>query len=256
MKDARGRVALVVGAASGMGRLAARRWAEAGGLVCAADVDEAGLAETAKGLPSVDPRRLDVTDAQAVAEAVAEVEATLGPIERVYNAAAIQPTSILLEQDLAEIHRVMQVNYGGVVNVSLAALPPMLARGRGVLINFSSVAGWIPNMHFGAYCASKFAVTAFTEVLYHENRGRGVRILCVCPGQVDTPLRAQALSKPKIMELGAAPQSPGSVLDAIEAAIPRRRLFVFAGAQTATGWRLRRFLPRLMWWIDHRAEGF
>lgn len=256
VKDARGRVALVVGAASGMGRLAARRWAEAGGLACAADVDEAGLAETAKDLRNVEPRRLDVTDARAVADAVATIEATLGPIERVYNAAAIQPTSILAEQDVSEIRRVMEVNYGGVVNVSLAALPAMLARGRGALINFSSIAGWVPNMHFGAYCASKFAVTAFTEVLHHENRGRGVQILCVCPGQVDTPLRAQALSKPKIMELGAAPQTPGSVLDAIEKAIAKRRLFVFARAQTATGWRLRRFLPRLMWWIDHRAEGF
>jgi NAD(P)-dependent dehydrogenase (short-subunit alcohol dehydrogenase family) len=239
-----------------LGRLAARRWAEAGGVVAAADVDEAGLAETARGLAGIHPRRLDVTDAQAVAAAVKDVEAQLGPLERVYNAAAIQPTGLLLQQDPAEIQRVMAINYGGLVNVSLAALPPMLERRRGSLVNFASIAGWVPNMHFGAYSASKFAAVAFTEVLCHENRGRGVHICCVCPGQVDTPLRAQALSKPKIMQLGPPPQSPGSVLDAIEKAIEKRRFWVFAGWQTAIGWRLRRFLPGVMWRIDHRAEGF
>jgi len=87
-----------------------------------------------------------------------------------------------LEQDPAEIHRVMQVNYGGVVNVSIAVLPRMLERRRGSLVNFASIAGWIPNMHPGAYCASKFAVVAYTEILHQENRDRGVHVACVCPG--------------------------------------------------------------------------
>jgi NAD(P)-dependent dehydrogenase (short-subunit alcohol dehydrogenase family) len=251
-----GGVCLVAGAASGIGRVAARRWAEAGGLVAAADVNEAGLAETARGLPGIHPRLLDVTDAAAVAAAVAETESRLGPIERVYNAAAIQPSGLLLGQDPEQIHRVMRVNYDGLVNVSLATLPPMLARGRGVLVNFSSMAGWTPTLHFGAYCASKAAQIAFTEVLHHENRGRGVRILCVCPGQVDTPLRAQALSKPKIMQVGPRPQSPESVVDAIERAIGGKRLFVFAGWHAEIAWRLRRFAPWVFWRIDHRAEGF
>src|SRR5262245_65165 len=155
--QAQGKLIFVAGAASGIGRAAARRWAEAGGVVAAADVNEAGLAETARGLPAIHPLRLDVTDAAAVAAAVKDVEARLGPIERVYNGAAIQPTGLLLEQDPDEILRVMQVNYGGLVNVSLAALPPMLARRRGVLVNFASIAGWMPSLHFGAYSATKFA---------------------------------------------------------------------------------------------------
>ena len=185
-----------------------------------------------------------------------DVEARLGPIERVYNAAAIQPTELLLRQDVEEIHRVMRVNYGGVVNVSLATLPRLLERGRGALVNFGSIASWVPSMHFGAYSASKFAIAAFTEVLYRENRGRGVRILCVCPAQVDTPLRAQATSKPKIMETGPDPIPPGDVLDAIDAALEGDRLWVFPGYPAAIGWRLRRFAPGLLWRIDHRAEGF
>jgi NAD(P)-dependent dehydrogenase (short-subunit alcohol dehydrogenase family) len=251
-----GRVALVVGAASGMGRLATVRWADAGGIAVAADVDAAGLGETARDRSRIDARMVDVTHAEAVQLLVKDVESSVGPIERVYNAAAIQPTNLLIEQDLAVIHRVMQVNYGGLVNVSLATLPPMLARGRGALINFGSIAGWIPNMHFGAYSASKFAGVAFTEVLHHENRGRGVQILCVCPGQVDTPLRQQATSKPRIMETGPAPMRPELVLDAIDRAVERGRFWVFPGWQTGVGWRLRRFLPGLMWRIGHNAEGF
>lgn len=102
----------VAGAASGIGRAAARRWADAGGVVVAADVNEAGLAERAHARPSIHTLRLDVTDAAAVAAAVKEVEAPHGPIERVYNGAAIQPTGLLLDQEPQEILRVMQVNYG------------------------------------------------------------------------------------------------------------------------------------------------
>jgi NAD(P)-dependent dehydrogenase (short-subunit alcohol dehydrogenase family) len=254
--DVRGQVALVVGAASGMGRLAAQRWSRAGGIAVAADIDDAELLATAQGFDSVHTRQLDVTDAAAVEFLLKDAETEHGPIERVYNAAAIQPTSLLLDQDLAEIHRVMEVNYGGLVNVSLAALPRLLERGRGSLINFCSIAGWVPNMHFGAYCASKFAGVAFTEVLYHENRGKGVHIACVCPSQVDTPLRAQATSRPKIMETGPAPMKPELVLDAIDRAIEKNRFWVFPGLHTAIGVRLRRFFPALLWKIDHNAEGF
>ncbi len=249
------RVAFVAGAGSGIGRAAARRWADSGFTVAAADIDETGLAETAAGRSGIHTRWLDVTDFEAVAAAVKEIETELGPIERVYNGAAIQPTSLLVEQDVREIHRVMQVNYGGLVNVSLATLPTMLERRRGVLVNFASIAGWVPSLHLGAYSASKFAQVAFTEVLYHENRGKGVQILCVCPGQVDTPLRTQALSNPKLMQVGPAPQSPESVMEAVERAIGKRRLFVFAAWHTEIAWRLRRFLPCVLWRISHRAEG-
>jgi NAD(P)-dependent dehydrogenase (short-subunit alcohol dehydrogenase family) len=256
MSDAQGRVALVVGGASGMGRLAARRWSQAGGIAVAADVNELGLRETAQGQRALHTRLVDVTRAEAVSALVKEVEAEIGPIERVYNGAGVMPTGLLLEQDLDEIHRVMEINYGGMVNVSLATMPRMLDRGRGALVNFASIAGWVPNMHFGAYSASKFAVVAFSEVLHHENRGRGVHVCCVCPSTVDTPLLSQATSHPRIMETGPRPIPPQRVLDAIDRAIERGEFWVFAGLTTRLGWYFRRFVPSLMWKIDHNAEGF
>jgi len=165
-----GKVALVTGAASGMGQLAAQRLAAAGAAVAALDVDEEGLRQTASGHESIRNWAIDVTNPQAVEAAVRQVEEEVGPIERVYNAAAIMPSGLLLDQDRELIQRIMEINYGGTVNVTLAALPGMLERGRGDLINFASMAGWVPLLHFGAYNASKFAVVAFSEVLYHENR--------------------------------------------------------------------------------------
>lgn len=251
-----GEVVLVTGGASGMGRLAAWRMADAGKKVAAVDVNEAGLVETARGRDAIRTWTLDVTDTQAVEERIREIESALGPIDRVYNAAAIMPTGLLLEQDTRDILRIMDVDYGGVVNVSKATLPGMLERGRGDLINFASIAGWSPTLHFGAYNAAKFAVVAFSEVLYHENRNQGVRFCVVCPPPVATPLLDQAKSQPKILkEKGMEPIRPEEVLDAIERDLDRGRLFCFPTRRTHVAHLLRRFAPGLVWAGVHRIEG-
>lgn len=252
-----GQVALVSGAASGMGRLAARNYAQAGARVAALDIDEAGLVETAQGQERIVPFPVDVTQPEAVEAVVKQVESELGPVDRVLNAAAIMPLGNLLEQDLALIHRIMEINYGGVVNVTRAALPRMLERGRGDFVNFASMAGWTPLLWMGAYNASKFAVVAFSEVLHHENRGRGVRIVCVCPPPVATPLLEQgrASAWPKTLDQ-LPPIDPQEVLDAIERGLERGELFVFPGRGTRFGWWLRRLLPGLIWSRVHRIEGW
>jgi len=252
-----GKVALVTGAGSGMGRLAARNLARAGARVAALDVAEAGLRETAEGLPGVRTFVVDVSHPDAVSAAVKEAETELGPIDRVLSAAAIMPLGRLLDQDIETIHRIMAINYGGVVNVAKAALPAMLERGRGDFVNFASMAGFVPTLLVGAYNASKFAVVAFSEVLAHENRGRGVRFACVCPPPVATPLldQGRATAWPKLLEQ-TPPIEPQAVLDAIEDALEAGRLWVFPGRGTSLVWRLRRFVPELVWRRIHRVEGW
>ncbi|RIL02555.1 MAG: short-chain dehydrogenase [Proteobacteria bacterium] len=250
-----GKVALVTGAASGMGRLAARRLASGGAAVAALDVNEAGLALTRGDDARIHAYAVDVTDARAVAETVRRVESELGPVDRVMNAAAIMPTDRLLEQDAKLVNRIMAINYGGTVNVTYAVLPGMIERRRGDLVNFASVAGWMPSLHFGAYNASKFAVVAFTEVLAHENRGSGVRFACVCPPPVATPLLDQAKSQPKILS-ELPPIQPETVLDAIERDLERGKLMVFPDRNASAAVWMRRHLPRLLWWNLHRVEGF
>ena len=107
----------------------------------------------------------------------------------------------------------------------------------------------------GAYDASKFAVVAFSEILYHENRNRGVRFACVCPPPVRTPLLNQARDTvwPKFFDQ-IEHLEPDTVLDAIESALERGEFFVFPGKGTRLGWRLRRWLPDLLWRRIHAAE--
>lgn len=251
-----GKVAFITGAGSGMGQLAARSLAAHGASVAALDVNTSGLEDTSMGFDNILTIPADVTSYADIEKAVKQVEQQLGPIDRVYNAAAIFPTGRLLDQDTATIQRVMEINYGGIVNVTKLVLPQMLERGSGDFINFASMAGWLPILYLGAYNASKFAVVAFSEVLYHENRNRGVRFACVCPPPVNTPFLEQAKETvwPKIFDdIGII--DPQLVLDSIESALEKDELWAFPGPGTKMGWRLRRWLPNLMWQRIHKTEG-
>ena len=239
-----------------MGQLAARNLAAKGVGVAVLDVDTSGLSETAAGFDNILTFPADVTEPADIEQAVKRVEQDLGPIDRVYNAAAIFPTGRLLEQDTTTIRRIMDINYGGVVNVSKLTLPRMLERGSGDFINFASMAGWLPILYLGAYNASKFAVVAFSEVLYHENQNRGVRFACVCPPPVNTPLLKQAEETiwPKLFD-DVDIIEPQTVLDAIESTLDKDELWVFPGRGTKMGWRMRRWLPGLLWKQIHKTEG-
>ena len=247
----------ITGAGSGMGQLAARTFAEQGYSVAAVDVNQKGLLETAENHQSIRTFNTDVTDYASVLRVVEETEATLGPIRRVYNAAAIMPLGRVVDQDVEVFHRVMDINYKGVVNVSKAVMPKLLERNSGELVNFASLAGWVPILYMAAYNASKFAVVAFTEVLAHEHQDSNVKVLCVCPPPVKTPLLDQARDTvwPKVFDQGKHIE-PQDVLNAINRAIADDDLFVFPGRGTRLGQRMRRWFPGLIWSNVHKTEGF
>jgi NADP-dependent 3-hydroxy acid dehydrogenase YdfG len=246
----------ITGAGSGMGQMAARLFAEQGYSVAALDVNEKGLLETAENHQNIRTFNTDVTDYDAVVSVVDETEAKLGPIKRVYNAAAIMPLGKVVDQDIEIFHRVMDINYKGVVNVSKAVMPRLLERNEGELVNFASLAGWMPILYMAAYNASKFAVVAFTEVLAHEHTDSNVKVLCVCPPPVKTPLLNQARDTvwPKVFDQTDAIE-PQDVLAAIERAIARDELFVFPGKKTRMAQRMRRWFPNLIWKNVHQTEG-
>ena len=246
----------ITGAGSGMGQMAARLFAEQGYSVAALDVNEKGLLETAENHQNIRTFNTDVTNYDAVASVVDETEAKLGPIKRVYNAAAIMPLGKVVDQDVEIFHRVMDINYKGVVNVSKAVMPRLLERNEGELVNFASLAGWMPILYMAAYNASKFAVVAFTEVLAHEHTDSNVKVLCVCPPPVKTPLLNQARDTvwPKVFDQTDAIE-PEDVLAAIEKAIARDELFVFPGKKTRMAQRMRRWFPNLIWKNVHQTEG-
>lgn len=248
------KIVFITGAGSGIGQLAAQRALAAGDAVAAVDVNAEGLALLGKS-DRLLCLEIDVTDPAAVQGAVKQTESTLGPIDRVINAAAIMPLGLLVEQKSALIHRIMAINYGGLVNVTHATLPGMLQRRRGEFISFSSSAGHIPLLYMGAYDASKAAVCAFTEVLYHENLGQGVQFCCVCPPPVATPLLKQAQDTvwPKMFDQASA-ISADEVLDAVEQALGRGEFWVFPGPLVRWYVRLRRLVPGLLWKRVHQIE--
>lgn len=249
---------LITGGGSGMGREAARRFAGAGATVALFDVNAQGMEETAAGLDNVHSWAVDITDFAAVCAAVREVEAQLGPVERLYNCAAIMPFGKLLEQDNGIIHKQMAINYGGLVNITQAVLPGMVERGHGDFVSFASMAGWIPMLKTGAYTATKFAVRAFTETLLHENINSGVRFACVCPPAVATPLlkQGQETDWPKMLSDQGDPIAPGVVIDAVEECLAKGRFFVYPTRDAKIGVFMRRLFPGLIWKQVHQVEGF
>jgi NAD(P)-dependent dehydrogenase (short-subunit alcohol dehydrogenase family) len=249
-----GRVALVTGGGSGMGQRACERLAARGHDVAALDVDEEGLQKTAAANPRIRPFVCDVTDTERVEKVVAEVEAELGPIDRTMAAAAIMPSGLIADMDTAAILKVMEIDYGGVVNVVKATLPGMLERRSGDQVIFASLMGHLPTMHLGAYCAAKFAVRAFAEILYHENRASGIRFACVSPPMVSTPLLSQVTTNMKSMDAGADPLTPDQVLDAVESHLEKGRFWVMPG-QAKGAAVAARLVPNQIWKNMHKIEG-
>ena len=241
-----------------MGREAARRFAAQGSTVALLDINTEGMAETADSFDNVHSWTVDITDFDAVCAAVREVESQCGPVYRLYNCAAIMPFGKLVEQDNAIIHKQMAINYGGLVNITQAILPGMLERGRGDFVSFASMAGIIPMLLTGAYTATKFAVRAFTETLYHEHRNSGIRFACVCPPAVATPLLKQGRETawPKMLEEQSEPIAPAVVIDAREACLDKGKFFVDPTRDAKIGAIMRRLAPGLIWKQVPQVEGF
>lgn len=241
------KTALVTGAASGMGRMAAQRLAAAGYRVAAVDLNAAGLTETAQRSPNMSTYTCDVSDPAAVGAVVEKVRAELGPIEHLVHAAALCRVGSALTHDVAEMRRVMEVNYLGTINLCQAVIPAMKAAGSGTVVLFASVAGWVPSPGLGAYSASKFAVVGYTDVLAQELAGSGIRFLSICPPHVETPLLTGIRDVDPAIVAGQKGMAPEKVLDAMERALakPKNPIFIFPG-QALPLLLARRFVPNLL----------
>jgi NADP-dependent 3-hydroxy acid dehydrogenase YdfG len=194
MTSIKGKVAVITGAGSGIGRALAYDLARRGAKLAISDVDTVGLAETAKqvrviGAP-VHEQRLDVTDRAAVLAYAATVAAEYGTVNLIFNNAGIAFTGDVEEMEFEQIERVIDVDFWGVVNGTKAFLPYLIASGDGHVVNISSLFGLLSMPGQSAYNAAKFAVRGFTESLRQEmiiNR-HPVQVTCVHPGGIKTAI--------------------------------------------------------------------
>ncbi|WP_433545123.1 2,3-dihydro-2,3-dihydroxybenzoate dehydrogenase [Streptomyces sp. CA-294286] len=193
-----GRVALVTGAAQGIGEAVVRALAARGATVAATDRSSAGVRDLAAALTedagndgagAVTAYPLDVTDSRAVEETVARVESELGPLDLLVNVAGIlrtAPATELTDQDWADT---FAVNTTGVFHTSRAAAARMTQRRKGCIVTVASNAAGIPRTGMAAYAASKAAAAMFTKCLGLEVARSGVRCNVVAPGSTDTPMQ-------------------------------------------------------------------
>lgn len=191
------RVALITGAARGIGLATARLFAAEGWQVAMIDRDAPALAEAAEGVAGAHPVVCDVSDPEQVDAMVADVLAGLGRIDALVNNAGVADFGPMAEHDFARWRRVMATNLDGVFLVSQAVIPALKAT-RGAIVNIASISGLRASTLRLAYGTSKAAVIHLTKQQAAELGEWGVRANCVCPGPVRTKL-AMAVHSPDII---------------------------------------------------------
>jgi NAD(P)-dependent dehydrogenase (short-subunit alcohol dehydrogenase family) len=200
MKDLKGRVAAVTGAASGLGRAMALAFADEGMHVALAD-----LADTSEVFAQVEARgvsalamKVDVSRADEVEAFAALVEKDLGPSALVCNNAGVAPSAEVWEMSGDDWRWILGVNLWGVINGVRAFTPRLLARNAGHIVNTASVSGLISPPGSGPYNVTKHAVVALSETLHHDLRERGaaVGVSVLCPAYVPTRIAESERNRP------------------------------------------------------------
>ena len=189
-----GRLALVTGAASGIGRALAVQLIAEGARVLIADIDAAAVTATAAEI-GAEGFAVDVSDREAVLRLAAETRERFGPVGILANNAGVASLAPLAEMTEADWRWLIEVNLFGVIN-SVAAFLPQLTGDGGHILNTGSMAGLSPDAGLGGYSTSKFAITGFTEVLAEELRGTGVGVTLLAPGPVRTQLGTSSRNRP------------------------------------------------------------
>jgi NAD(P)-dependent dehydrogenase (short-subunit alcohol dehydrogenase family) len=188
-------VAVVTGAASGIGRALSQQLADSGSALAIADIDERGLAETAASLPSKSPvstHLLDVSNEAAVKAFSEDVLSRHGRVTLLISNAGVALVGTFEEISLDDLRWLMNINFWGVVYGVKYFLPVLKQQPRAQVVNLSSVFGIVGPVGQSAYSASKFAVRGFSEVLRHELEGTSVSVSVVHPGGIHTPIAKHA----------------------------------------------------------------
>ncbi|MFI9408633.1 SDR family oxidoreductase [Nocardia gamkensis] len=245
-----GRVVAITGAARGIGLATAKELHHHGAKVVIGDIDgDAVLRVAAEIGPTVEAVRVDITDEQSFVAFLAKAEECFGPLDILINNAGIMPIGPFLEESTSLSKRVLDINVVGPMIGMRAALPGMISRGRGHIVNVASMAGTAPVPGGLSYGASKAAVISMTETARVEFAKSGVSFTCVLPSFTNTDLIAGTTGTKFVRNL-----EPEEVAAGIVGAIAARKPDVYlpgilgpvARLQPVFGRRLRDFMNHLL----------
>ncbi len=242
-----GKVVLITGGSSGIGQALARLLDSVGArLWLLARRTEALLETQAQMCGECHVRSTDVSDWGQVQAALEEIQSVSGVPDVIINSAGITHPGYVQDLPVEVFRRMMEVNYLGTVHVVKAALPGMIARGSGHIINISSVAGFLGVFGYTAYGASKYAVRGFSDTLRAELKPLGIRVSVVFPPDTDTPqLAYETPFKPpetKALAGNAGLLSAEAVARTILRAAARGRYIILPGLETKLLYHLNNLL--------------
>ena len=238
MNDGGRKAIFITGGGSGIGRATARLFAGKGWLVGIADIDEAGMRETAAMLPTglASIHRLDVRERHQWDSAIADfVAVSGGRLDCLFNNAGIGSGGKWDKLDPQEADRVIDINFRGVVNGIYAARPHLLATPGSAIVNTGSASGYYGSPGMAVYSATKFAVRALSEALDIEFAPDGIMVRSVMPGFIDTPLLNRAVpgsnqtSRDRVVAAGLEFTPVEQVAQAVWDAIHGDRLHIPVG---------------------------
>jgi dihydroanticapsin dehydrogenase len=186
------RIAIVTGAGSGIGQASAIRLAEEGATVICADINGEAVNATVKqiidsGLKA-EGQVIDISDSKACTELVDSTATKYGSVDILVNNAGVNLPGVFHEVTNETIDRTLNVNVKGAMFLTRAALPHMLKKQRGSIVNMSSVNGLVSEPYLSVYSASKGAIVMFTRGIALDYAKTGIRCNAICPGWVDTPI--------------------------------------------------------------------
>ena len=215
MKEFQGKVAVITGGASGLGRAMAERFAREGMKIVLADVDPAALAKTEAemkaGGAAVVSARTDVSKGEDVELLARKAIDAFGAVHVVVNNAGVSPLGAVWDSTVADWQWALGVNLWGVIHGVRVFAPILLAQdAEGHIVNTASVAGLISPPGSGVYNVTKHAVVALTETLHHDLARRGAKVKCsvLCPAYVSTGIADSERSRPAALKNEARVKSP------------------------------------------------